>query len=72
MEEKCGVFEKLLDAYTASLRTLAQAQLEVNNQSAEINRLKGNFRIISIFSPIDNCSCTDVFMFSSSFCSHGR
>ena len=52
MEEKREVFEKLLDAYTASLRTLAQAQLQVNNQSAEITKLKGNFSTISAFPPI--------------------
>src|SRR4051812_20050781 len=50
MEEKRQVFEKLLDAYTASLRTLAQAQLQVNNPSAEITKLKGNFSTIYVLS----------------------
>ena len=49
MEEKRGVFEKLLEAYTASLRTLAQAQLQVNNLSAETSQLKGIFYIICFF-----------------------
>src|SRR4051812_34516231 len=70
-EERRRVFEKLLDAYTLSLETLAQAQLEVNKQSTEIIRLKGNLFAISILPPIDNFSSTNIFTSSSSLCPHG-
>jgi len=59
MDEKREVFEKLLEAYAASLRTLAQAQLQVNHQSAEIDKLKGDFFIAFSFSPIDSFSCAN-------------
>ena len=67
MDEKREVFEKLLEAYAASLQTLAQAQLQVNHQSAEIEKLKGNFPIAFIFFPIDNSPCADFFVSFSSF-----
>src|SRR3954469_25174574 len=41
-DERNQVFEKLLDAYTASLGALAKAQVEVNRQNAEITQLRGN------------------------------
>src|SRR3954463_5127727 len=41
-DERNQVFEKLLEAYTASLGALAKAQVEVNRQNTEITQLRGN------------------------------
>ena len=41
-EEKRQVFENLLESYSASLRLLASAQLQVNQQTAKVAELKGN------------------------------
>src|SRR4051812_34815799 len=54
------VFEKLLEAYSSSLRTLVVAQLEVNRQSAEIAKLKGNQPTAYIYILIAHLPSTDI------------
>ena len=41
-EEKRKVFKTLLESYAASLRLLASAQLQVNQQTAKVAELTGN------------------------------
>ena len=70
IEERRKVFEKLLKAYESTLRTLAEAQLAINHQAAEIHRLKGDCFTFSGLCPITSFSHTDISGFLS-LCAHG-
>ena len=63
--ERRKVFEKVLEAYASSLRTLAEAQLTVNNQTTEINRLKGICLVTPILCSTDPSFCADISGFPS-------
>ena len=50
LEERRRIFEKLLEAYECALRSVAEAQLTVNSQMAEISRFRGDYftRLLSL------------------------
>ena len=71
IEERRKVFEKLLEAYESTLRTLAEAQLAINHQTAEIHKLRGNCFTTPGLRPINSFSYTDISGFLS-LCAHSE